>query len=68
MLAELIVEAVEGVEEVLEGLDVLNALEFADSSSDVFSLDFVYAGSDDREDIFPRFFSKVSALPEKRNS
>jgi hypothetical protein len=38
---ELVIEAIEGVEEVLEGLDVFDALELSDSRCDVLAIHLV---------------------------
>ncbi len=48
MLSELVIEAVEGVEEIFESLDVLYALELSNACSDVFTVDLIQSCSDDR--------------------
>ena len=48
MLSELVIEAVEGVEEIFESLDVLYALELSDACSDVLTVDLIQPCSDDR--------------------
>ena len=64
---ELVVEAVEGVEEVLKGLDVFNTLELANSCCDVPPLHLVDPCGDHRHSVLPRLLSEICALPQKRH-
>jgi hypothetical protein len=65
---ELVVEAVEGVEEVLEGLDVLHALELADARRYLLPLHLVDARRHHRQHVLPALFCEVSALPQQGHS
>ena len=40
-LPEIIVETIEGIQEIFQSLDVLNALELANTTGDVFAINFV---------------------------
>lgn len=54
--SELIIKAVEGVKEVLEGLNILDTLKLADSAGYIFSLDLVDPSCDHCQSILPSLF------------
>ena len=67
-LPEIIVETIEGIQEIFQSLDILNALELANATGDVFAVNFINSRCDHGHDIFPTLLSKISSFSQKRYS
>jgi len=63
-LSELVVEGVEGVEKIFEGLDVLHTLELADPAGDILAVHFVNPRSYHRQGVLPILLREVCAFPQ----
>ena len=68
IVSELVVEAVESVEEVLQGLDVLYTFELSDSASDIVAIYLIDLGSNDSQGILPIILSKIGSFSDERYS
>jgi hypothetical protein len=65
IMSELIVEAVECVEEIFQRLNVLNTFEFSYSAGNIVTIYLFNFGSDVSQSIFPIIFSKISSFSDE---